>query len=169
MVEAKTILPKRIPNRLKGYDYSQEGMYFITICVKDNKPLLGAIVGAATCRPHNQLSKYGEIVNKTINNIPGIYPGVWINKYIIMPNHMHLLIAIEINGRQVAAPTMSRIIGNMKRMVSVCIGFSPWQKSFHDHIVRCEKDYLRIAEYIENNPAKWEADRFYVSSGNTPE
>jgi hypothetical protein len=67
------------------------------------------------------------------------------------------------NGRQIAAPTISRVIGHLKRIVSVRIGFSPWQKSFHDHIIRGEADYLHIAEYISNNPARWQDDCFYIA------
>jgi REP element-mobilizing transposase RayT len=79
-----------------------------------------------------------------------------------MPNHLHMLIEIDIDhGRQVAAPTVSLVIGNMKRSVSIKIGFSPWQKSFHDHVIRNEEEYRKIYEYIENNPENWENDCFY--------
>ena len=79
-----------------------------------------------------------------------------------MPNHVHLIVVVENdNGRQIAAPTLSMVIGNMKRAVSLFLGYSLWQKSFHDHIIRNDSDYLRIAEYIENNPASWEKDCFF--------
>ena len=200
-------LPQRKPNRLKGYDYSQNGAYFVTICAKDRLELFSAItVGAATCRPcsssicrpnteitangrpYVELSDIGYAIDIAINNIPKTYPLVLVDAYVIMPNHVHLILILDNgrheqttreeraelivqfhhqvavdNGRQVAAPTtVQTIIGHMKRFVSMKYGFSVWQKSFHDHIIRNENDYIRIAEYIENNPANWMEDCFYT-------
>ncbi|MCL2396945.1 MAG: hypothetical protein FWC93_02660 [Defluviitaleaceae bacterium] len=73
-----------------------------------------------------------------------------------------IIVIDNIIGRQNAAPTLSRMMNQFKRAVSMKAGFSPWQKSFHDHIIRNEADYIRIAQYIENNPAKWEDDRYYA-------
>ena len=185
-----TDLPKRKRNRLEDYDYSQNGAYFITICTKDRKKLFGEItVGAATCRPnietrphdipHVKLSALGEIIIEAIENISSIYQCVTVDKYVVMPNHLHLTVIVHgygrqvasqygrqvasQYGRQVAAPTtVNTIIGNMKRYVSMQIGFSPWQKSFHDHIIRNERSYQKIAKYIEDNPITWKEDCFYV-------
>ena len=65
------------------------------------------------------------------------------------------------NGRQDAAPTVSRIISQWKRAISIKVGYSVWQKSFYDHIVRNGDDYQQIAVYIENNPQMWTEDCFY--------
>jgi REP element-mobilizing transposase RayT len=84
-----------------------------------------------------------------------------------MPNHLHLVLVIDNNdnnGRQIAAPTVQMIIGHLKRNVSLQCGYSVWQKSFHDHIIRNEKEYKQIVGYIESNPEKWCEDCFYVSS-----
>ena len=78
-----------------------------------------------------------------------------------MPNHMHMILQFSTGGRQVAAPTLSLVVGNMKRAVSMDIGFSLWQKSFHDHIIRDDGDYARIARYIDENPSKWEEDCYF--------
>jgi len=181
-------LPQRKPNRLKDYDYSQDGAYFVTICAKDRLELFATIdtVGAAICRPcpsqreacgsviyhgypNIELSDIGHVIDVAINNIPKIYPSVFVNTYIIMPNHIHLILVIDNlqflvdNGRQVAAPTkVQTIIGHMKRFVSMQCGYSVWQKSFHDHIIRNENEYRRIAEYIQNNPQTWTEDCFYI-------
>ena len=160
-------LPQRKPNRLRGYDYSQCGAYFITVCAKDRHELFGSIslVGADTIRP--QLSDIGMIVENAVLRIPQIYNNVTIDCYVIMPNHVHIIIFIANNdngGRMISAPTLPKIIGYFKQNVSRTAGFSPWQKSFHDHIIRNDKDYIHIAEYIENNPAKWKEDCFYTSS-----
>jgi putative transposase len=155
-------LHKRKKNRLVNYDYSHNGAYFVTICAKDREVLFGKIVGAATCRPFClELSETGQIIQTAIENIQNIYPDVLVDDCIIMPNHIHMILIIGHNGRQVAAPTLSLIVGNLKRYVSINAGFSPWQKSFHDHIIRNNSEYIRIKEYIENNPRNWESDCFY--------
>jgi REP element-mobilizing transposase RayT len=156
-------LPKRKQNRLKGFDYSQNGAYFITICAKSRAELFGNIgVGAATCRPCVELSNTGLIIDAAIHRIHDVFRHVQIDQYVIMQNHVHLIIAVDANsGRQVAAPTISLIVGSMKRAVSVSAGFSPWQKSFHDHIVRNDDEYRRIAEYIATNPISWHEDCFF--------
>ncbi len=79
-----------------------------------------------------------------------------------MPNHIHILLAIENNRRAMHAPTsISKIIQQYKGFVTKKLGFSPWQKLFYDHIVRNEQDYLNILEYIQNNPLKWTLDKYY--------
>jgi REP element-mobilizing transposase RayT len=139
--------------------------------------LFGKIVAAATCRQLEaiddiaddfsvELSDIGELVNAAIKDIPQKYEGISVDSYVIMPNHIHLIIVINDNKRrQIAAPTVSTIIGHMKRMVSLRLGFSVWQRSFHDHIIRSEGEYLRIFRYIENNPANWGKDCFYLANG----
>ena len=158
-------LPKRKPTRLKNYDYSQPGIYFVTMCVKNRKPILSTItVGATNGRPQEiHLSKYGEIVEGTIKNIPEYYPFIKIDNYVIMPDHIHLLLQInsDKNGRPLVAPTIDRVINQTKGYITKQIGFSIWQKSFYDHIIRNEKDYKEVWDYIENNPAKWLEDKFY--------
>ena len=159
-------LPSRKPNRLKGHGYSSAGYYFITICVKDGHEVLGNIdVGAAICRPPIKLSDIGLIAEKSINNISKIYPHILIDKYVIMPNHVHMILHVTAigGGRQVAAPTVVQtVVGNMKRYVSMQIGFSPWQKSFHDHIIRNETEYRKIWQYIDQNPQRWADDCYYT-------
>jgi REP element-mobilizing transposase RayT len=155
-------LPTRKPNRLKGHDYCQSGAYFITICTKDRAELFGTIVGAATCRPYAELTELGKSVDDVIGKINYIYKHVSVEQYVIMPNHIHMIVVIGNGGRQIAAPTISLIVGNLKRVVSMRSGFSPWQKSFHDHIIRNENEYNKIAEYIENNPILWIDDCFYT-------
>jgi len=140
-------------------------MYFVTVCTKDMQNLLSTIVGAATCRPHIVLSKYGEVAEDAILIIPQIYESVHIDRYVIMPNHIHILIQIEKSGRQIAAPTISLVVGNMKRAVSLKLKRSIWQKSYHDHIIRNENTYEKIAHYIDENPQKWAGDYYYNPQG----
>lgn len=157
----------RKPTRLKGYNYSSDGVYFVTICVKDRKPLLWDNVGATIGRPPKIcLSPYGRVVDNAIRQIPSHYSFVKIDNYVVMPNHIHLLIRIERdkNGRPMVAPTISRVIQQMKGYVSKQIGYSIWQKLFIDHIIRDERDYLEHYTYIENNPIKWESDELFTKN-----
>ena len=159
----KNDFPKRKPNRLRDYDYSTPGAYFITICAKDRKQLLGKIVGDdAHIVPKNYLSNYGLICDKYINSINVKYENVTVDKYVIMPNHIHLIIFL--NGTMWASsPTnnIESIIRSFKTMVTKEIGISIWQRSYHDHVIRDENDYKKIWEYIDNNVTQWEMDCFY--------
>lgn len=132
--------------RLKKNDYSQNGVYFITICTKDKKTLFwnnNLNAGASIARPSDnyELSKIGIVAEKGIKNISEQYP-VNVDSYVVMPNHIHLLLSItNSGGRAMLAPTISHIIQQYKSYVTKNIGFSPWQKLFYDHIVRNEKEY----------------------------
>jgi len=160
-------LPKRKNIRLKEYDYSKNGAYFITVCVNGRNHLLWEnCVGANSVRPNetSQLSNYGLIVNVAINNIQKYYSDVIVNKYVIMPNHIHMIICLSDNcGRTMFAPTISRIIKQMKEYVTKQIGFSLWQKSFHDHIIRNDEEYKILWEYIDTNSLKWELDKYFFN------
>jgi putative transposase len=157
--------PKRKSNRIKDYDYSSNGVYFVTICTKDRRNLFWN-VGAACSRQHAiSLSLIGLSVDEEIKGISGIYHNVFIDKYIVMPNHVHMIIVIDCadnSGRLKDAPTISRIVQQFKRAMSKKTGFSLWQKSFHDHIIRNEQDYLEIWDYIDTNPAKWAEDKYSI-------
>jgi len=152
----KENLPVRKRNRLENYDYSQDGAYYITLCVKDNHEILSDVaVGAAFCRPIIQLTEIGKIVENEISVLSKIYDVLTVNEYIIMPNHVHMVLSIDRCGRQNAAPTISRALGQWKRVISMKIGYSIWQKSFYDRIIRDSKEYENICRYIEENPQKW--------------
>ena len=149
-------------NRLKDYDYSQNGYYFITICTAEKSKILGDIsVGANCVSPKTVYSEIGKLVDENISVLNDIYETVRVDKYVIMPNHIHLIVAIQ-NGRTQFAPTVSRIIKQFKGKITKQVGFCIWQKSFYDHVIRDEKDYLRIWEYIENNPDKWAEDKYFI-------
>ena len=127
-------LPVRKSIRLPSYDYSLAGYYFITICVKDGHEMLGAIAVGTNCvRP--RLSEYGKIVEKEISIMANTYGTVDVDKYVIMPNHIHMIIAIEpdSSGRTQFVPTVSRIIKQFKGSVTKKIGFSLWQPRFYSH------------------------------------
>lgn len=160
-------LPKRKDIRFKNHDYSQNGAYFITVCVKDRHNLLwnnnvGAISDRLLCHPL-PLSDIGKIIGDEIHKIGAIYDNVLIDKYVIMPNHIHMIIILKDyeDGRPKVAPTISRIMQQFKGSISKQVGFPMWQKSFYDHIIRNEEEYQKIWEYIDTNPLKWQEDCYY--------
>ena len=161
-------LPKRKPTRLTGYDYSTPGAYFITICVKDRNELLGEIVGCGDFdTPQMILSAYGAILDKYLNFMNEKYSHIKIDKYVIMPNHFHLILNIKDykNGAsETAAPynnETSKFVSLLKRSCNREYGKNIWQRSYHDHIIRGENDYQEIWEYIDTNVIRWEKDCFY--------
>ena len=158
-------LPQRKPIRLKNYDYSSAGVYFITVCTDKRKNFFWSDVGANIVRPYEKLlSDYGIIAKNAVEIIPEKYDCISIDNYVIMPNHIHFLIRINGNnsGRTMFAPTISQVIKQYKGAVSKEIGFSIWQKGFYDHIVRCENDYNEIFDYIERNPDEWQNDKLFI-------
>ncbi len=141
-------LPNRKQNRLRDYDYGQNGAYFITICTKDRKQNLCDIVGDDA---HIVPKQYGTIVERYIRNVPEI------EKHVIMPDHIHLIIRIE-NGAMWASPPTNKvanIVRSIKTLTTKEIGESIFQRSYYDHVIRNQQDYDEIWQYIENNPAKW--------------
>ena len=160
-------LPKRKKNRLTEYDYSTPNAYFITICTENRRNLFWKDIGTVIDRPENvPLTNLGIIVRQSVMNIPKHYPTISVDRFVVMPNHVHLLLQIHTNtdGRPMAAPTISTGINQFKGIVSKKAGFSVWQKGFHDHVVRNEKDYLEIWNYIDGNPSKWAEDTLYTNT-----
>ncbi len=136
--------------RLKNYDYSSEGFYFITICTKNRKRFLSRIEANPGETARLLLSEYGRVVESYLVSFPGI------EKYVIMPNHIHLIVH-KTNGKSICDDVRS-----FKGLVTKKIGKSIWQDSFYDHVIRDEADYLIKWNYIEENPEKWAEDEYYL-------
>lgn len=104
-----------------------------------------------------QLSDIGIIVENEIRKLTSVYDAVNVDKYCIMPDHIHFIISINTyeNGRTQFAPTISRLIKQFKGSITKQIGRPIWQKSYYDHGIRNQQDYDEIWEYIENNPLKY--------------
>ena len=176
----------RKDNRLKRFDYSRNGAYFITICVKDMKCILSKIcvdepefvgVGApddpqiisretiadgAPDDPKLILSDFGIIIENEIQKMNDIYDNVNVNSYVIMPNHVHLMIIVSntqtIGTSGAPSPTNSvvaRYVSTLKRFANKECGTELWQRSYYDHIIRNEEDYIYHLQYIDENPKKW--------------
>ena len=142
-------LPTRKWPRLNGWDYSKNGLYFLTICTEGKKCILSSISPQS---PHSSLislTATGEIVDTYIKTIQGI------DKYVIMPNHVHMIIQ-KSNGKPISSDVRS-----FKTLTTKKLGYSIWQKYYYDHIIRDEHDYLIKWDYIDKNPGKWFEDEYF--------
>ena len=158
-------LPRRKKNRLSDFDYSSAGAYFVTICTEQRVSLLcDETTGDEQPVPNH----WGSISEKYILQIPERFPAVAVEKYVVMPNHIHILLMIEHSEQTKSAPNLGTVIGWYKYNTTKHIRSEfdipagrIFQRSYHDHVVRNERDFWKIWEYIDNNPAKWTEDCFY--------
>ena len=154
--------------RLKCVDYHENGAYFITICTQDKIKTLSDIdVGRGLAPANVHLTRYGVIADNQIRAISQRYPDVHITKYVIMPNHIHILMVIDSAAGASPRPTVMDVICTFKSLTTrICNqnGHSGklFQTSFYDHIVRTDQDYRDIWTYIDDNPAKWAEDEYYT-------
>lgn len=138
--------------RLNGFDYSTNGAYFVTLCTINRKCILSSIRKSGNYSyPEIKLTDIGFIVKKYMNNIPGI------TNYVIMPNHIHLIVEKE----NILNSVLSNDIRSFKTLVTKEVGFQIWQSSFYDHIIRDDYDYNVHLQYINDNPIKWCEDKYY--------
>lgn len=170
-------LKKRKRTRLKDYDYSKPGYYYVTVCSKDRRNIFGEYdknnvgTGLAPVRYNNniKLSTLGQIIDKQWNDIPNQYGDLLLDAYVIMPNHIHGILIINKRTGASPVPTISNIIGSFKSKTSIeylhylkgnalNISGQIWQRSFYDHVIRNDKSLNNIREYIVNNPAQWDDD-----------
>lgn len=157
-------LPKRKQIRLREFEYDSNGAYFITFCTKDRKKVLSEVVVGTTIGrpPEVVLTEYGRVVEEAILTISQKYPTVNVDHYVIMPNHVHLLLFLFTDdGRPMVVPTVSRIIQQLKGYITKRIGHSIWQSRFYDRVIRNYREYNDTWLYIDNNPAHWAEDEYY--------
>ena len=146
----------RKPTRIPNYDYSRNNYYFITVCTQSRKSIFGM---------PGQHTDMGKIVENHILNLPGYYENVLVDKYVVMPNHVHMILVM--NGQN--NPNASLVIGQWKRGITKEIRqqypqYVVWQRSFHDHVIRNQAGYEKIWMYIDSNPVNWKKDCFYLES-----
>jgi putative transposase len=157
--------------RLRDYDYRQPGSYFITICTHDRLALFGHVAESVMT-----LNPAGTMLHEVWSRIPGRYPTVVLDHFVVMPNHIHGIICLEpdLSGNMDdRAPSLSDVVrwfkiqSTMKYGDGVKIGGWTqyrgrlWQPGFMDHIIRSENALGRLRGYIESNPALWEDDTFH--------
>ena len=229
VIKVDNRLPKRKANRLKEYDYSQAGVYFVTICTQGRRGILSSVCSAEASVPVGQglapadpsssvvgrglapadpsssvvgrglapadpsssvvgrglapadpsssvvgqglapaeihLSQIGIIAEQQLLKLEERFPDISIDKYVIMPNHIHILLSINrLAAGASPCPTLSDVICAFKSLTTrICRAGEIFQTSFYDHIVRDNNDYLAVWQYIDNNPHKWELDKYYQS------
>ena len=145
--------PKRKSPRIPGYDYATPNYYFITICTHEKKCIFWN---------GNKLNNFGRIAWDAALQIPEHFPGNRVDSFVIMPNHIHMILVVEPGGTDATV-----VMGQYKSQISKEIHKTDpkrrvWQTSFHDHGIRGYRQYLRIREYIQTNPMRWDKDCFYV-------
>ena len=161
--------------RLPEYDYGQPGGYFITFCTKGKAKLLGEVVGGGVLdAPSVRLSDYGLAMERCIRNVAEQYKTISIPCFVIMPNHVHMIVEIEtyeIGSSGTPTPTNQTIpalVSTIKRLTNRMAGESLWQRGYYDHVIRNHDDYLQTWHYIESNPAKWSEDIYYDGKSSMP-
>lgn len=179
--------------RLKGYDYSQAGLYFITICIHNRECLFGEIENGIMI-----MNDMGKIADQCWAEIPRHFPNAVLHEYIIMPNHIHGIIELvgaknfspenkispenehpsknNSSENNIGAKNISPLRSPSKTIGSIVRGFkigvtkwvrqntnfeTIWQRNYYEHIIRNEQSYNNISDYIINNPARWNDDKFY--------
>lgn len=157
--------------RLPNYDYSQAGLYFLTLCTKGKAPLFGRVCvgGGALDAPKVELSQYGAVIERWLADCAGKYEDLAILKHVVMPNHVHVIVELRGGPSRAPAPTQSRaneripgFVSGMKRLTNRCCGVALWQRGYYDHVIRNDADFLRVWNYIDTNPAKWAEDEYFV-------
>ena len=165
---------RRKNTRLDGWDYASHSAYHVTFCTKNRACTLGRVVteseidGRDQCRhdeiraDHVVLSDLGKECDATIRNIASNSQDVKIWNYVVMPNHVHLLVELA----EAAKRPLGSVIGNIKAKVTSWakrngMQHDIWQRGFHEHIIRGSEDFEHVWNYIETNPAKWADDQYH--------
>ena len=136
--------------RLRGFDYGTPGVYFVTVCTRGRRCVLGRVHGAAVL-----LSATGRIVARALAGIDVFHPGVGLDVSVVMPNHVHAIVLLD---RALGAPSLPVVVGAFKARASRRAGEPLWQRGFHDRIVRDEQELDALREYVLWNPLRWELD-----------
>ena len=149
--------------RLSGYDYSSPGAYFITVCIEGRRCVLGGVD-----QDEVTLSRAGEIVQAVWLELPLKYPGLELDAFVLMPNHLHAILGIcaeSVGAGSPRPPSRGTVMGFFKyestKRVNIELeapGAKLWQRSYYDHVIRTNRSLGLIREYIESNPQRWELD-----------
>ncbi len=173
---SKNINEARKSLRLPGYDYSRDGAYFITVCVENHQCLFGEVKDGQVI-----LNVYGQIVNDVWQGLPNYVPDIYLDEFVVMPNHFHGILFIEklpesakfYNSLDVddvkdrRKMLLPKVLGRFKMLTAKKINEvrqshrSFWQRNYYEEVIDSQAGYEQIREYIVNNPLKWELDDFY--------
>ena len=154
--------------RLREYDYNTPGAYFLTLCVENRKCVLSRIVGTGVLDgPSIELLLYGKIAAKYIDQLNDFYDNLSVECYVIMPNHIHILLRVLEGPSRTPVPTIqnsavSRFVSTFKRFCNKEYGQNIWQSRSYDHVIRDQADFDRQLQYIYENPFGWAKDELFV-------
>ncbi len=156
-------LPERKHPKLDSFDYSNNGYYFITLCAKDRKHIFSRLLIKADpltsyVKRENvsvSLTNVGEIIEKYIHSIESSYADTFVDSYVIMPDHIHLIIKLLKEKPSEERKALTDIVGAFKSLCSRNAGFPLWQASFYEHIIHNREDLYETRKYIRDNPLKW--------------
>ena len=169
------VFRKRKQLRLKGYNYSQNGYYFVTICSESRGNIFGKIIEGTM-----EANSLGKSVAECLSQIPKHFPFVIVDEYVVMPNNVHAI--IQINNINVGAnnysplPKGKRPNGTSMTLGSIIRGFKKgvvkiarnknfihklWQRNYYEHIIRSDDELQEIRKYIADNPKNWKKDKLY--------
>ena len=162
-------LQQRKSTRLHKFDYNTPGAYFLTICTENRRRILSDIVGDDVLGvPKSvELFPYGKIADKHISELSEFYANIKVDKYVIMPNHIHIILRVLGDGSpRTSTPTrqtssISHFVSTFKRFCNKEYGRNIWQRGFYDHVIRNYDDYVNIKKYILQNPTNWYYDELY--------
>ena len=179
--------PCRVSIRLSDYDYAQAGAYFVTICAQERRSLFGAVEDGTM-----RLNAAGKMAVKAWEDLPGRFPNLELDYFVMMPNHFHGILVLQDDegkpdtglsdrvSQGISKNSLARIIQAYKSITTneyitgvKKLGWAPfvgriWQRNYWEHVVRNEKDLNSIREYIVNNPMKWELDEENPEKGKHP-
>jgi REP element-mobilizing transposase RayT len=138
--------------RLEGFDYATAGAYFVTVCTRDRRCVLGHVADGRFVS-----SATGRLVREALEGIGAYYDGVELDSFVVMPNHVHFILLLDWTTLRV--PAIPAVVGAFKARASRRVGVSLWQRSYHDRVVRDERELTALREYIQQNPTRWALDR----------
>jgi putative transposase len=148
--------PKRKSPRLPEYDYATAGAYFVTVCARARACLFGRSV-----HDEIRLSQPGQLVERCWIDLPIHFPGLALDAFVVMPNHLHGIVWLSRAGH---APPLPVVIGSFKSAASRMAGRPLWQRSFYDRVIQDEDELRALREYVAQNPLRWALDRENPSS-----
>jgi len=155
---------RKLP-RMRGFNYSQEAVYFVTICSHEHKYIFGDILRIGDSNVFSP-SRIGELVEENFFQLPDRFPEFALIHFSLLPNHLHFL-TMKNKTDHDTAKSVSDLVGVFKSLSDRAVRnemsmIRIWQKSFHDHIIRDEKDFQTHWLYIEENLNRWNEDEYFI-------
>lgn len=146
--------PKRQALRLRDFDYTWTGAYFVTTCAVRRERVFGEVVNDRTV-----LSPIGETVKGCWLETPGHFPGAELDSFVVMPNHVHAIVFFPPRATHASPLHLGSLVGAFKAAASRLAGRSLWQRGYHDRVIRDEAELGALRGYIDENPLRWAVDR----------